>query len=116
MITNNRRTIFAILYHRLYVVFSHSSIDRKNALRIFFNGFVMINSDIKKCHGLELLFTVDRQQDEAALAKRSSTSRPMSMSCRSTKAIGISFFIYRANLREELSVTVDCRSGIPYSA
>jgi len=68
----------------------------------------------KKCRELKQLFTVDRQQDEAALAKRSLTSRPMSMSCRSTKAIGISFFIYQVNLREGLSVTVDCRSGIPY--
>jgi len=62
----------------------------------------------KKCRELKQLFTVDRQQDEAALAKRSLTSRPMSMSCRSTKAISISFFIYQVNLREGLSVTVDC--------
>jgi len=54
----------------------------------------------KKCRELDPLFTDDWQQDEAPSAKIRSTSRLLSLSCRSTKAIGISFFIFRVNLRE----------------
>jgi len=60
----------------------------------------MLYSKIKKSHEHDALFTVDQQQDEAALVKFASSSWLLSLSCRSTKAIGISFFIYRVNLRE----------------
>jgi len=49
----------------------------------------------KKCRELKLLLTVNQQQYEAALAKRSSTSRPISLSCQWTKAIRISLSSYR---------------------
>jgi len=57
-------------------------------------------SDIKKCRRLDPLFTVNRQEDGAASAKRGSTTRLLSLSCRSTKAIGISFSSFRVSLRE----------------
>jgi len=71
-------------------------------------------SDIKKCQGLDPLFTVNRQQDGAASAKRGSTKRLLSLSCRSTKAIGISFSSFLVVFTGRFWITVDCRSGIPY--
>jgi len=56
--------------------------------------------ETNKCRGLDPLFTVDWQEDGAASAKRGSTTWLLSLSCRSTKAIGISFSSFRVSLRE----------------
>jgi len=81
---------------------------------MFSNGFVMIQKEKKKSQELDALFTFDQQQDEAALVKFASSSWLLSMSCRLTKVIGISFFIFRVNLREGFSFTVDCCFGFQY--
>jgi len=46
-----------------------------------FHCFCLDEKDRKKCRELDPLFTVIRQQDEAALAKIRSTSRLLSLSC-----------------------------------
>jgi len=88
--------------------------SRSNSLTNIFQRVVMIQNEKKKCHELDALFTFDRQQDEAASAKIASSSWLLSLSCRSTKVIGISFLIFRVNLREGFSFPVDCRSGVQY--
>jgi len=74
----------------------------------------MIQNEKKKCHELDALFTFDRLQDEAASVKIASSSWPLLMSCQLTKVIGISFFIFRVNLRKGFSFTVDCCLGFWY--
>jgi len=62
--------------------------------------FVMVSLETKKSRELDALFTIDQQQDEAALVKFASSSWLLSLSCRSTMAIGISFSSFRVSLCE----------------
>jgi len=78
---------------------------------IIFIVVAMISKDRKKCHKFDPLFTVDWQQDEVALAKLGLHLRPMSMSCRLTKVIGISCSSFRVIFTERFSFTDDCCFG-----
>jgi len=69
------------------------------------------SKDRKKCHKFDLLFTVDRQQDEVALAKMGLHLRPMSTSCRLTKVIGIWCSSFHVIFVERFSFTDDCCFG-----
>jgi len=70
--------------------------------------------DIKKSHKLDALFTIHQQQDEAALVKFASSSWLLSLSCGSTKVIGISFSSFCVSLHEGFWFVVDCRFGSQY--
>jgi len=51
----------------------------------------MVSLEIKKSCKHDTLFTINQQQDEAALVKFASSSWLLSLSCQSTMVIGISF-------------------------
>jgi len=74
----------------------------------------MTKNIIKKWCAFDALSTADCQQDEAALAKMASSSLSLSMSCQSTKVIGISFSSFCILFTEGFSFTVDCHFGFQH--
>jgi len=74
----------------------------------------MMNSGRKKCHELDPLFTVNWQQDEAALAKMGLSLQLMSMSCQLTKVFCISFSSFCIIFMEGFPFMVGCHFSSQY--
>jgi len=59
----------------------------------------MVSLETKKSCKNDALFTINQQQDEAALVKFASSSWLLSLSCQSTKMISISFSSFSRKFR-----------------